>query len=117
MANITAYPDEGWEFDKWAGDIAFLNRNSNPTTITIDSDKSIICNFQEVSTQVSTQTKFECRFYPNPVNDNLIIELQNEFSQMAVIQLFDNTGRLILKKKIKGSIIYWKWGIYPRVYI
>ncbi len=102
VATLTAFPAEGWEFFRWSGDIGTTYKYKNPTTVTMDSDKSIACNFNEVSTQVSTQTKSECRFYPNPVNDKLIIELQNEFSQMTEIQLFDITGRLILNKKVNG---------------
>jgi len=116
VVTLTATAAQGWEFYNWSGDITSYTYN-NPSTITMDSDKSITCNFEEISSQVSAPTRSECRFYPNPVTDKLIIELQNEFSQMAVIQLFDNTGRLILKKKSKGSNIYWKWGIYPRVSI
>lgn len=41
-------------------------------------------------------------FYPNPVNDLLKIEICNEFSQKVEIQLFDNTGRLILTKNLQG---------------
>ena len=101
IVTLTATAAEGWKFKRWSGDITYYT-TKNPTTITMDSDKSITCNFEEIPSQVSAPAKSENRFYPNPVTDRLIIELQNEFLQMAVIQLFDNTGRLILNKKVKG---------------
>jgi hypothetical protein len=115
--SLRAFPAEGWEFDIWSGDIS-LWRKSNPTGITIDADKTIICNFEEIVSQVSTQADSEYRFYPNPVNDMLKIELQNDYSQMAVIQLFDNTGRLIINKKVQGSSHTLEMGdLSPGIYL
>ncbi len=39
---LTATPVEGWEFVEWSGDIS---GTSNPTSITMDSDKSIAATF------------------------------------------------------------------------
>ena len=39
---LTAIPAEGYTFGGWSGD---LSRNSNPATITVDSNKSIIADF------------------------------------------------------------------------
>ena len=115
VVTLTAFPAEGWKFYRWSGDIASRN---NPITVTMDIDKSITCSFNEIGAKVSTQTKSECRFYPNPVNDKLIIELQNEFSQMTEIQLFDITGRLILNKKVNGPNHILEMGnLSPGIYL
>jgi hypothetical protein len=35
---LEAVPDPGWQFDEWQGD---LTGNTNPDTVTMDSDKSV----------------------------------------------------------------------------
>jgi hypothetical protein len=44
VVNLTAVPDLGWSLDHWAGD---LSGNTNPTTITMDGNKSVIANFSQ----------------------------------------------------------------------
>jgi len=46
VVNITAIPDEGWQFDSWTGDVA--DPSSASTNITMDSDKTVTANFSEV---------------------------------------------------------------------
>ena len=43
------------------------------------------------------------KIYPNPAKDILTIELYSEFSQGALIQLFDFTGRIMLNENIRGT--------------
>nr|NIQ17190.1 hypothetical protein [Candidatus Aenigmarchaeota archaeon] len=45
--SITAIPDSGYEFSGWTGDVPDGHENDNPVTITMDSDKSIIANFEK----------------------------------------------------------------------
>ncbi len=42
---LTAVADEGYEFDRWSGD---LSGSENPTTITMDSAKEVTAIFTEV---------------------------------------------------------------------
>ncbi len=52
---ITATPASGWEFGEWTGD---LSGNTNPSSITMDSDKTITATFTEISAPViSTSTE------------------------------------------------------------
>ena len=97
---LTATPSSGWKFDSWSGDISDTN---STTSITIDSNVTVTANFSQLPTQIDAQTGSVFRFYPNPVYDKLRIELHNKFSQGAVIQLLDYTGRLILHIKVQGS--------------
>ena len=53
---LTAVPDEGWEFIEWRGD---LSGSSNPSTITVDSDKSITAVFEEASYEVTMEVEGE----------------------------------------------------------
>jgi hypothetical protein len=97
---LTATPSSGWKFDNWSGD---FSGTDNPATITLDSNISVVANFSELPIQqVNTQSGSACNFYPNPVDDELKIELNEEFSEGAVIELFDKTGHLILNKKVQG---------------
>jgi len=40
---VTAIPEEGWQFDGWTGDVA--DTNSATTTITLDADETIVAKF------------------------------------------------------------------------
>jgi hypothetical protein len=42
VVTLTAVPSSGWVFDHWGGD---LSGNTNPTTITMNGNKSVIANF------------------------------------------------------------------------
>jgi hypothetical protein len=42
VVTLTAIPSTGWVFNHWAGD---LSGNTNPTTITMNGNKSVIANF------------------------------------------------------------------------
>jgi uncharacterized repeat protein (TIGR02543 family) len=44
VVTVTANPSSGWQFDDWSGD---LSGSANPTTITMNSNKSVTANFSE----------------------------------------------------------------------
>jgi PKD repeat protein len=44
---LTANPDSGWQFDGWSGD---LNGSTNPTTLTMNANKSVTATFSETTT-------------------------------------------------------------------
>jgi len=44
IVELTAVPDEGWEFSYWSGD---LTGGNNPDYITIDEDKSVTAHFSQ----------------------------------------------------------------------
>ncbi|MBI4285758.1 MAG: leucine-rich repeat domain-containing protein, partial [Chloroflexi bacterium] len=46
-AVITATPDTGWQFNSWTGDVA--DTSANPTTVTMDADKTVTANFSEIA--------------------------------------------------------------------
>ena len=52
---VEAQPESGWSFSHWEGD---LTGTANPQTITIDSDKSVTANFEEINFfELSTDTE------------------------------------------------------------
>ena len=50
--DISAVADAGWEFDSWSGDVA--NPSFSSTTVTIDTDKSVVANFVEILSALYT---------------------------------------------------------------
>ena len=101
VVELTATAAEGWEFEKWTSDHTYTRRSST-TIITVDEDFSITASFIKLTSNVSIETGLDYIFYPNPVNNNLTIELQDEFSRSSVIQLYDSAGKLILNRKVQG---------------
>ena len=48
---LTADPDEGWEFDRWEGD---LTGSTNPDTVTMDDDKTVSAVFVETDFRINS---------------------------------------------------------------
>lgn len=46
LIELTAAPASGWYFQSWEGTD---NDSINPTTVTMDSDKHVVCNFTQVA--------------------------------------------------------------------
>ena len=53
IVDITATPNTGWQFDSWSGD---LIGSTNPTNITMDTNKSITATFTEINISYYTLT-------------------------------------------------------------
>jgi len=47
VVTVTANPSSGWQFDGWSGN---LSGSTNPTTITMNANKSVTATFSEVGT-------------------------------------------------------------------
>ncbi|MBA7655020.1 hypothetical protein ES703_62917 [subsurface metagenome] len=48
MVGLTAIPNDGYAFSSWNGDLAGSN---NPNTVTVDSDKNVLANFEFLETE------------------------------------------------------------------
>ena len=48
VVDITATPADGWTFAGWTGDVA--DTSANPTTVTMDANKTVTANFSEIPT-------------------------------------------------------------------
>ena len=53
VVTLNAYPDPGWVFSGWSGD---LSGSTNPVTIIMDSDKTITATFSQLSQYILTVT-------------------------------------------------------------
>lgn len=104
-----SFPNTG-SFLTWNSAIFSLNLVQGTNTIRFVSltsagaanlDRLDVC--QNSSLGVA-ETNFETfHVYPNPVTSLLTIELGQEFTTESVIELYDVTGKLILKKNVEGS--------------
>lgn len=56
IVELTAEPDEGWEFVEWQGD---LSGSDNPEQITIDEDKNVTAVFVEAQYELDLSTEGE----------------------------------------------------------
>jgi parallel beta-helix repeat protein len=54
---VEAIPDSGYEFSSWSGD---ASGTTNPITITMDSDKSVIASFSAVEEEEPSEKKSPC---------------------------------------------------------
>lgn len=99
VISLMATPSQGWIFNKWSGD---LTSTINPISLSINSNKTILATFTEEKTSINSSSDFGFKLYPNPINDVLEIELNIDFSRKANIQLFDNTGKLIISNNLNG---------------
>lgn len=52
----------------------------------------------------SANQAFKFNLYPNPVTNLLTIEIAQEFVEGSTVQLYDITGKLVLKNKIEESV-------------
>jgi hypothetical protein len=48
MVNIIAVPDDGWQFDRWNGNVA--DPLSTSTTISMTSDETVTATFSQIET-------------------------------------------------------------------
>lgn len=103
---VTATADSGWTFSSWSGD---LSGSDNPTTITVNSNKSITANFVEEDTggsgtilgELDDQSNFE--LYPNPVaGGRFFIELPSGMVD-ATIRIIDVQGKLVHSQVLEGK--------------
>jgi len=53
VVGLEAFPDAGWEFVDWSGDITTTD---NPTDITMDSNKSVTATFTQIEYTITTST-------------------------------------------------------------
>ncbi|TVR18423.1 MAG: hypothetical protein EA391_02275 [Balneolaceae bacterium] len=56
VVELTANPDDGWQFSQWDGD---LSGSNNPEEIVIDGNKEVIAVFEEIKYTLSVSTQGE----------------------------------------------------------
>jgi hypothetical protein len=105
VVTLTAYPDQGWEFDHWSGGASGPN---NPTQITMDSDKLVNAHFTFVGIEENQAAHIDARFleaFPNPFKTEVNINygIGNAASGDVYLRIYDVTGELV--KEFSNSTI------------
>lgn len=123
VVTLTAVPDTGWEFVEWGGD---MSGNTNPDTITMNTDKSITATFQLINSidgLPEIPTKYELsQNYPNPFNPSTTIKFALKEPGPTTLKIFDILGRevaTIVDKEMKAgyySIVYRNVNLATGVY-
>jgi uncharacterized repeat protein (TIGR02543 family) len=107
---ISATPDDGWQFDSWTGDIT---DTENPITITMDNNITVMANFKEIETGiVKKRNKDEINVYPNPIKHGASIAYYVSERSNVEVCIYNHLGRktttLISKSQSAGEhSIYW----------
>lgn len=79
QVELTAIPDEGYEFTGWSGNVTGLE---NPITISMDSTIYVIANFSLVS-NINRMAEHAVKIYPNPSTGIITLETGREFSYVV----------------------------------
>ena len=61
VVQLTAVPDQGWQFSSWSGD---ASGTDNPLEITMNSDKSVTAVFTEIPPSLGWKAFNDCVFDP-----------------------------------------------------
>lgn len=91
---LTAIANTGYIFSFWSSD---ASGTVNPLTITMDSDKTITANFDELSgVNLSRSANEGVILYPNPVAHKLTIAFDRKLSNKScTIRMSDASGRVV----------------------
>ena len=96
VVTLTAEADSGYEFIEWTGD---LTGSDNPTTITMDEDKSITAVFEEetvgIDNELIPKEYSLSQNYPNPFNPNTTINFALKNPGRTTLKLYDLMGRQV----------------------
>lgn len=95
VISITAIPDSGYEFSNWTGDV---NSESNPISISLDTDKEITAVFKKTLTNVNENLISDYNLsqnYPNPFKYSTIINYHIPIDGFVTIKVYDNNGTII----------------------
>jgi hypothetical protein len=97
---LTATPSAGYQFSGWSGDVV---STTNPINVVMNGNKNIVAKFV-IITSTSEVTDSDVKIFPNPVNENINIEVQDADINKGFISIFDCIGRLLTSKKITNTI-------------
>lgn len=92
---ISAIPYTGYIFAGWTGDTIATD---SVISVKFDSDKTLLANFQKISTSLSetiSQDNLRMNSYPNPAADQVFISFELPGAANVRIALYDISGRLI----------------------
>jgi len=95
VVELTADPDDGWEFTEWQGD---LSGSSNPEEITIDENKTVTAVFDEAEYSLTVNTE-------GTEFGNITIDPEKDAYLFGdEVELTANPGELTVFKEWNGDI-------------
>jgi len=118
IVDVRATPDAGWKFTKWTGD---LTGSTNPTTITMNSDKEITAVFTSIVSVNITKPEnnhfyffdigFKSTEYKPQIIGPINVKVQVESEKgIAKVELYINNE---LKKTDDSAPYSWIWFLKP----
>jgi len=84
QVDLTAIPNEGYQFTQWSG---YVTGEDNPITITMDSTIYVTANFDMISSNVDQKSVGKFKVYPNPSKGVFAVDIGQNASY-AVYNLF-----------------------------
>jgi hypothetical protein len=93
---LTATPNEGYQFTSWSGSI---NSIANPLTIYMDSIMNITANFDLISSGLDLQSEIFFNVYPNPSQ----VFFNVDIDKRAVYSVYNLTGIRLLEGDASGN--------------
>ncbi|MDR0603172.1 MAG: leucine-rich repeat protein [Bacteroidales bacterium] len=92
-----AIANQGYYFTHWND-----GNTDNPRTVTVIQNATFIATF-DVSTDIKEiETSDDINVYPNPVRDNISIQLPDNVYQ-AVFTLYDIRGKVLIRREIDNQ--------------
>ncbi len=112
---LYAYPEPGYEFIGWSGDIPAGIENDNPIEIYMDRNRSITANFSV--TGVDNNDALPKRFllynnYPNPFNPQTTIRFDVPIHadvSVVIYNLLGNKVKELMSKSIEPGTYHIQW--------
>ncbi len=97
---LTAGADPGYEFTGWTGDVPGSKKNDNPLTLKMETEKTLTANFEPTSPAGFKIIDNVSMVYPNPFNENLIVQ---SVEPIKLIKIIDLSGRTKIQKTGNGN--------------
>ncbi len=96
VVDVTAVPDEGWQFSHWSGG---LGGSENPATLTLGENVMIIANFEQI-TGIAAANAMPTEYrlwqnYPNPFNPSTTISFDLKQPGLTTLKIFDAKGQQV----------------------
>ena len=97
QVDLTAIPNEGYQFTQWSG---YVTGEDNPITITMDSTIYVTANFDMISSNVDQKSVGKFKVYPNPSKGVFIVDI----GQNASYAVYNLSGVRLIQGKGYNSI-------------